>query len=58
MNLTCKDGELNVQDMIYNLFPKVRAFVDDPRVQDWAREHTMTEVFQKVQEGIDPWVGA
>lgn len=52
MTLTCKDGELNVQDMIYNLFPKVRAFVDDPRVQEWAKEHTMTEVFQKVQERV------
>ena len=52
MTLTCKDGELNVQDMIYNLFPKVRAFVDYPRVQEWAKEHKMTEVFQKVQERV------
>lgn len=52
MVIQCKNGELNVQEMIYNLFPKVRAFVDDPRVQEWAREHTMTEVFQKVQERV------
>lgn len=53
MKLECKNGDFQVGEQLL-MFAGVRRFAESQEGKQWAKEHTIEEVFNKVQEAM--WV--
>ena len=48
MVIKCKDGDLQIPDMLLEFNPTSRKLCNDPSFLEKAKEHSMMEVFNKV----------
>ena len=53
MIIKCKDGELQVPEMLINYNPGARKFCNDKSKLEWAKNKNMSEVFEELNNM--PW---
>lgn len=50
MKIECKNGDFQVPEQLMQMSQLVRDFVNSPVSLKWAKEHSIEEVFQEMQE--------
>jgi hypothetical protein len=53
MNIKCKDGDLQVPEILLQFNPGARKFCNSPSCIEWAKGQRMTDVFSKLNDM--PW---
>lgn len=53
MVIQCKDGELQVPEMLLQFNPGARKFCNDPKNLEWAKDKDMGTVFNQLNSM--PW---
>lgn len=50
ITMKCKDGNMQVPELLYNQSATVREFVNSDSGKKWAAAHDMTKVFMELQD--------